>query len=381
MLIEIRGTGTHNKGAELMAQTILQQFKALAPKAQFASERWFGSWDERASYGLRTMLPENGVGRAAIVSRLMSKSFRFHYGVVLRSDLDSVLDASGFAYGDQWGPEPTEDSAAIAEQCKRRGVPYILMPQAFGPFTSDRIRSAATRLIKNSTLVFPREGTSHNHLRGLGVDHPGMTKSHDFTVLSKGELPDPWHMPEEFGCIVPNVRMLDKASESSRLHYVDFLVTCVHELQRREIKPVFLYHDPKNDSKVAEQVNRKLGRPVEVISYHCPKMLKAVIGQSRVVIGSRFHALVGALCQGVPVVATSWSHKYEELLAEYGVPELLLKPGESKLTAPEVLTLVLDEPRRSETIRRLTMAADEFRKQSLDVFKRIAECLNLAVPS
>lgn len=358
-----------------MAQTILQQLGSVAPETVFACERWFGSWDDRARYGFRTMLPERGFGRAALVSKLMSWPFRINYGVALRSDLDGVLDASGFAYGDQWGPEPTEDSAVLAEQCKRRGVPYILMPQAFGPFTTDRIRSAARRLIENSALVFPREETSLTHAKSLGTQNSKILKAHDFTVLAKSNLPAGSMLPDSFGCIVPNVRMLDKASDDIGRHYVAFLVTCIRELQDRGIRPVFLYHDPKHDSKVAEEVNRAAGTSLDVISHSCPKALKAVIGRSKVVIGSRFHALVGALCQGVPVLATSWSHKYEELLTEYGVPELLLKPGESDI--PKMLASILDEPGRSLIVSRLNSAAEGFRIQSLDVFDRIAKCLKL----
>ncbi len=78
-------------------------------------------------------------------------------------------------------------------------------------------------------------------------------------------------------------------------------------------------------------------------------------------IGSRFHALVGALCQGVPVIATSWSHKYEELLGEYGVPELLLKPSDGDDLVVGVLRSVLDDPSRSDIVKRLKSAADRFR--------------------
>ncbi len=47
--------------------------------------------------------------------------------------------------------------------------------------------------------------------------------------------------------------------------------------------------------------------------------MKAVIGKTACVIGSRFHALVAALSQGIPCMALSWSHKYRELLKPFGL--------------------------------------------------------------
>jgi len=41
-------------------------------------------------------------------------------------------------------------------------------------------------------------------------------------------------------------------------------------------------------------------------------------------VASRFHAVVGCLSQSVPTLAFGWSHKYRELLDDFGVAERLV---------------------------------------------------------
>ena len=52
--------------------------------------------------------------------------------------------------------------------------------------------------------------------------------------------------------------------------------------------------------------------------------LKALISTAYLCVTSRFHGVASALNSCVPCLATSWSHKYEELFRDYGMTDCVL---------------------------------------------------------
>jgi len=374
MLIEIRGVGTHNKGAELMLQVILDQVRRVAPETKFAVERWFGLYEDRARYQLRSILPSKSGYRSRFISCLSSKSYRETYGLVSPSDIDAVIDASGFAFGDQWGIGSLKHLAEKAETWRKSRVPTVFLPQAWGPFSTPTAKYWARKSIDQLDLVFAREATSTRHLSQLKHVNKNVFQAHDFTNLIVGKAPVDLKLPNEFACIVPNIRMLDKTDPRRSNAYLGFLSDSIRRLQSERITPLYLFHERKQDQVIADQVRERTGIELPTISLTCPSELKGVLGKSHVVVGSRFHALVGALCQGVPVIATSWSHKYEELLAEYGVPELIVDPAEPNHVATAIDSVLTNHDLLRQ---RIDIHSDEFKKQSKNTFKLCFETVGL----
>jgi len=107
-----------------------------------------------------------------------------------------------------------------------------------------------------------------------------------------------------------------------------------------------------------------------------PVEIKRLLGRSRLVIGSRFHALVSALSQGVPCIATSWSHKYEMLFKDYACEEMVL-PVPS--TVDQIRTCV-DQAigaARPDLVARIKQSAERLVHQVHGMWERVDRELGL----
>ncbi|MEM4217351.1 MAG: polysaccharide pyruvyl transferase family protein, partial [Candidatus Methanomethylicaceae archaeon] len=109
--------------------------------------------------------------------------------------------------------------------------------------------------------------------------------------------------------------------------YIPFLAEAIHSLAKAGFNVAVLIHTPE-DRALVEPLQRACDLPVEVVEETCPLRLKGILGTARGVISSRFHALVGALSQDVPALAVGWSHKYPQLMEEFGQPEAAIAVGD-----------------------------------------------------
>lgn len=322
MVIEVTGVNTWNKGAELMLVAIEERFRQYHPEVQLAVEPWFGSYAERARYRL-LLQSEPRFSRAGLALWLMPPSFRRSLGVVRPSEVDAILDASGFAFGDQ---HPVQRAASFAQQltaARSQGKKIILLPQALGPFENPDARHAFQKMVAAADFVFARDPISLAHAKGAAGQTEKIRMAPDFTNLVKPVLRRE-SKASDVVTIVPNQRMVEKAPTRAEANaYVPFLATCVRAVKAAGLQPRMLIHG-KHDADLLNHLVSAVGHDLPVIQEEDPVTIKQLLGESRAVIGSRFHALVSGLSQEVPCIATSWSHKYEMLFQDYGCEEMVL---------------------------------------------------------
>lgn len=366
MVIEIRRAGFTNKGAQLMFRAVVEQIRSRIPDATIVTIP-----DKAESYCERGKLciyqkiwyQRFGVRWGRLGSAIPGR-IRRRYGLYVDSEVDVVLDAAGFAYGDQWPLSNLTEAVNSSRRWRKQKTKVVLLPQAFGPFSDQKRQRLIGRLIENADLVFPRDQDSYNHILSAVGPRPNVRVAPDFTNLVEGYVPDGFDTENNRFCVIPNYRMIDKTTDGSSSDYIPMMRSAVTYLLKTGAKPFVLIHEGKNDEWLAEQVVADQPLPIDVIMEPNALAIKGIIGQSDGVLSSRFHGLVSALSQGVPALGTSWSHKYQMLFEDYGFADGVLQLPLTCDALHDKIDSILHDPRRGEISTTLRERAQHWKNEA-----------------
>lgn len=379
MMIEIKGVQFVNKGAELMLQAVLQQIAVHWPESELVlAPNPNSHYIHRAKLGAyqkwsirKNILDLNGL------SYYLPKAFRrwlkLNWGIVTEADIDVVLDASGFSYGDQWGTLSTQAMCAVVKRQAKHGKKYIFLPQALGPFSRDKDIRFLKNALPQASLICAREETSLSYVRNLIGGSPNLMQFPDFTNLVTGVVPDGFIDGEQKVLIIPNSNMISGRNqhEAWQQNYLRVLIDAVQIIRDMGLQPVLLNHEGKGDEDICSEVQHQTGGDLVIINEDDPIKVKGIIGASKAVICSRFHGCVSALSQGVPCIGTSWSHKYERLYEEYEQSDSLIKPDISYDTLRETLNQAIVTADDNNKIQ----ARETFKLLSKKMWSKVVSCI------
>lgn len=266
---------------------------------------------------------------------------------------DVVVFCNGYIFGDPWPTRWIEKLANAFESLHKRGVKIILMPQSFGPFeNADRIK-IFEKIIHSSQIVFTRDGRSmdylhHSGLRGLNVfeaiDYTGTLNFNPaFANLGK---------QENRLAIIPNVKIREKYGDDAAADYIQLLSS----LSRRVIWDYgldvsLIHHTAGKDEAMITGIASQIDADVSIVKLD-PLATRQYIGESQLVVSSRFHGVMNALTQNVPVISLGWSHKYSEIMKLYGAQDYSII-GTDYAEVPKLLdTLISHRANIRETLHR-----------------------------
>ena len=330
MIIEVTGIGYANKGAELMLCAVAERLGRLGdPEITLVAKPSVGSelgFRVLGRYGClqKASLIWKGLDLGTLPGNLLPRKLLRSYGFVADKEIEAVLDASGLKYSDKWGIKPTRRAVSEYARLKKRGGKLVLLPQAFGPFTSETMRDNMRRLHEFADLIYARDPVSYRHLTDLSGESSKIKIAPDFTALVRGtEVADADRFRNKM-CVIPNQRMLDKTSEEVASLYLDALQEFIKSCQALGWEVFVLNHEGEKDHELCLKLSQAFDPPLPYTGDRNAKEIKGLIHASAGVLTSRFHGLVSALTQGVPVLATSWSHKYEMLLKDFDAADCLV---------------------------------------------------------
>lgn len=371
MKIIITGVETNNKGAELMLYAILQEIERRHPEADVYISH------TRVLQGLSyvsTKLKMHFFPYERIVEKLHINGIlrRLKLPMIENMNLvksDYFLDGSGFLFSDQcklWGTTPEYWDSILRFQ-KQNGSKIVFLPQAFGPFREVATKRAISTIGKYASLIMAREKVSYSYIKETGlVDMKKVYLFTDFTSLVDGSFPIKYNYLRGGICVIPNMRMIDKGVISYD-NYIKLLTAIISD-GKKSGRPVYLLnHEGKGDEQLAYSCQESLREKIDVVTGLNALEVKGLIASSYLVITSRFHGLASALNSCVPCLATSWSHKYEELYKDYGLTDCVL-PIDNVESTIHVINNYLDGLRNESVRAHLIVKKDEIHRKTKEMW-------------
>lgn len=356
MKIVLSGVETNNKGAELMLYAVLQEIERRYPDAKVYLPYYGikqGTHFVHTDLRFRTTPLSKTMAKLKIPEILYKlKLFRESQDIIAKTsivkDADWFIDGSGFAFGDQWN---IKDNRIRYWELKlqplhERGCKVVFLPQAFGPVEKEGTKKAFAMLNKYADLIMPREQVSYDYVKDSGlIDMSKVKKYTDFTSLVEGVFPEKYNHLRNGICIIPNMQMI-RMKKITYEDYIKLLSALVAEGNCSGSPVYLLNHEGKPDEELCLNCKEVIGGGIEAVTNLNALEVKGLISTAKIVITSRFHGLASALNSGIPSLATSWSHKYEELFRDYGLEGYVLPLDNVETAVGKVRELLNEEENR-----------------------------------
>jgi colanic acid/amylovoran biosynthesis protein len=217
------------------------------------------------------------------------------------------------------------------------GRPFVLFTQSLGPFP--RHQRALRFVLRRARRILVRDQRSRANLLRLGVPHDRIFECADAAFALSGTAA--CRQTEE---PVPNRRLRVAVSVRNWPHfqgdsadamdrYLDAVADTVTMLiERHDALVVFLSTCQgvgeywTDDSAIAEKVIERLPPDLRKFmfvdcGFHTPNMLIEALGGYDLVIATRMHVAILAMCVGVPVLPIAYEFKTVELFTRLGLDE------------------------------------------------------------
>jgi len=231
---------------------------------------------------------------------------------VRRSDL--LVSGGGGLLQDATSLRSLAYYAGVLWLARMAGKPTAILAQSIGPLRTRLGRLLTRQAARRASLVTVRDLASAELLRSIGVTRD-VTVTADPAFLVEPSPSAPAE-PADLGLCLRAWRGGEKAVEAA--------IEGVGRWAERENATVAVlsFHEPA-DAPVAAKALERLGSRGRLVRiYGQPALAAAIIGQFRVVVGARLHALILASAAAVPWVGLAYDPKVAALAEAVGLPAL-----------------------------------------------------------
>lgn len=358
----IAATVWGNRGAEAMLETSIGRVRDRHPDARFSVFSYYPEKDRElirdSAVAVRSSTPAYLVLVLFPMSLLAAPFARltgrvpgcFPRSVRELAESAALIDLAGVSFID--GREKfLPFNILTILPAMLLGTPVFKLAQALGPFKNPLNRFAA-RLLRKCALVCPRGEVTLSHMESIDFPANRMLPAPDIAFLfeSRDSLSDEGAgeagdlATRAYGIrgagrsvvgLCPSAVLANKA-QTEGWDYLGFMAALAARLID-DGHAVLLFPNAtragsqklrNNDLPVIAQIVGRLsdehaGDVLAVTGDMNAASLRVVVEACSCVAVSRFHAMVGALSVGVPVAVVGWSHKYLEVMKQFGLEEFV----------------------------------------------------------
>lgn len=330
--------------------------------------------------------------RSIPIQRIRGSILRANSRLKVLSEVDIACDIrGGDSFSDIYGLQRLIFGSLPAFVILMLGKRLVFLPQTYGPYRSLLSRQIARFLFRRAEIILSRDYESIRVVEELLVRGKNRTTVRfcpDVAIClnpatsRKVEIRPP--LPETadpiFGLNVSGLLFnggFDKRNTFGlRLDYRAFVHSLVLEVMRRTTARILLVPhtfappgDVESDPEACEMVIRKLGeryadRIHRVEGIYGPAEMKGIIGQCNFFVGSRMHACIASLSQGIPTIGVAYSRKFRGVFGSLGLGQMVVDALEMdhEAATEKILHEFLEGDRnREERWRQICLARERVR--------------------
>lgn len=273
----------------------------------------------------------------------------------------------------------------------------VQFPQTYGPFRGRLARFLAKFLLKHSSSVMARDADSRKVAESLLGDGCRVKETPDVAfslpivhpeVVALDPSPEGLADAPVIGINVNGLMFNGGYTRSNmfglELDYSQFLQKMIERLAAEYDGEFWLVphtfaadgnveSDNECSRKLRMALPEKTRRRVRIVNREYDQHeIKGVIGRCDFFVGSRMHACIGALSQGIPCVGVAYSMKFRGVFESVGVEEWVVDARQNG--TDEAVEAVIDCYHRREAIRvELARAAELARTELRAAFDEVLD--------
>lgn len=243
--------------------------------------------------------------------------------------LDVVFDLGlGDSFSDIYGMGRFREVNGTRSILQFLNKKLVLLPQTYGPFKSKEAIHSATKTIRKSTMVFTRDGQSHEYVKTLLPDLQ-MIESIDVAFflpfVKRPQISDKvTKVGINVSALLWNGGYTKNNQFNLKTDYQRLMEDILSYFVNVPLTEVYLIahvlpddHDSiENDYRICTDLHAKYPNSIVAPHFKDPVKAKSFISGMNFFTGARMHACIAAFSTGVPVFPLAYSRKFNGLFGE-----------------------------------------------------------------